>query len=85
MLEGVRAIWFYRLLLAVLLLFGSEFLVWLNPFQRPLTDWLLLGVGYLALACLLLDLAVRFRLRNLYDVMVLAAIYGLLSSLLLKS
>lgn len=76
--------WYLRLLLAALLMFGSELLLWTHPLERPLSEWLLLLPGYAALAALMLDIAVRYRLRDVYDVMILAAIYGLLAGLLLN-
>jgi hypothetical protein len=76
--------WYLRALFAVMLLFGSEMLLWLNPLGRALGDWLPLLVGYLALSALILDLAARYRIRDVYDAMTLLAIYGLLNGLLLN-
>lgn len=76
--------WFIRLLLAALLLFGSEVLLWINPPGLSIGEWLLRVAGYLALAALLLDLAVRYRIKDVYDAMTLLAIYGLLNGLLLN-
>jgi hypothetical protein len=73
--------WLLRLLLAGLLLFGSEVLLWTNLLERTPLDWLLAIVGYVALATLVLDLAVRYRVRDLYDAMALMAIYGLCAGL----
>jgi hypothetical protein len=73
-----------RLLLASCLLFGSEVLLWTNPPGRVVTEWLLLVPGYIALATLLLDLLVRYRVRDLIGVMLLAGMVGLLASLLLN-
>jgi hypothetical protein len=78
------AIWRPRLLLAVALLFGSQILLWTDPTRLPLIDWLALTVGYTATAALLLDLAVRFRIRNIFGVLALVGIYGLLNGLLLN-
>lgn len=71
-------------LLAVLLLFGSEVLAWTNPPQRPLLEWLLLLPGYLALSAVLLDLIVRYRIRDLFGGLLLAGIYSLLAALALN-
>ena len=76
--------WTLRLLLALLLLFGSEILLWIDPPGRAATDWLLLGVGYITLSAVLLDLAARYGIRNLYDVMALTALYALGVGLLLN-
>lgn len=75
--------WWLRLLLGILLALGAEVLLWSTPEQNTLFDWIITLVGHIALAAIILDLAVRFRLRNLYDVMTIIAIYGLLASLLL--
>jgi hypothetical protein len=77
-------VWRLRLLLALMLLFGSEILLWTDPFRRLLTEWIVLIVGYVALASLLLDFAARFRVRNIFGLLALAGIYGLLGSLLLN-
>ena len=77
-------IWLMRLLLGALLFFGSEILLWADPLARPPESWLLLVPGYLVLAVLLLDLLVRYKIRDLWGLMVLAGIYGLLNSLLLN-
>lgn len=79
-----RDAWTLRLLLAGWLLFGSEILLWNDPPGRTLWEWLALLAGYGAMAAVILDLAVRFRIRSVFDVMTLAAIYALLNSLLLN-
>lgn len=68
-------------LLAMLLLFGSEVLAWTNPPQRPLMEWLLLLPGYLAISTILLDLIVRYRVRDLFGGLLLAGIYSLVAAL----
>jgi hypothetical protein len=73
-----------RLLMAALLLFGSEILLWIDPPARAFTDWLLLVVGYVALGALVLDLAARYRIRSVYDAMLVIAIYALCAGLLLN-
>jgi hypothetical protein len=73
-----------RLLLAALLFFGSEVLAWTNPLGHSLLDWLILIPGYLILASILLDLTVRYRVRDLFGGLVLAGIYALLYALLLN-
>ncbi|MEM6281947.1 MAG: hypothetical protein AAF787_07120 [Chloroflexota bacterium] len=69
-------VWLMRLFLAACLFFGSEVLVW-TDIARPV--WLLLaGIpGYVALAALLLDLAVRFKVRDIFGVLTLAGVYAL--------
>lgn len=72
------AAWMGRLLLAVLLFFGCEVLFWTNLQAYLLGDWLVRMVGYGALAVMLLDVAARYRIRDIYDVMTLLAGFGLL-------
>jgi hypothetical protein len=76
--------WRTRALLATLLLFGSEILLWIVPTDRPLLDWIPLILGYITLSSLLLDLAVRYRVRNIFGLLALAGIYGMLNGLLLN-
>src|SRR5512134_3791736 len=73
-----------RLLLAALLAYGSEVLVWTNPPGRPLLEWLLFAPGYLVLASILLDFVVRYRVRDLFGVLILAGFYSLSAALLLN-
>mgnify|MGYP000350740291 CR=1 FL=1 len=77
-------VWALRLLLATLLFFGAELLLWINPLQHSALEWALRIVGYIALATLMLDFAVRYRIREVYDALVLAGIYGLSVGLLLQ-
>ncbi len=73
-----------HLLLAALLAFCSEIVLWTNPPERGLFDWLLLALGYLALSALLLEIGARFRLRDAYGLLMLAGCYGMLNGLLLN-
>jgi len=76
--------WRTRLLLAALLLFGSEILLWNVPTERYILEWIPLILGYVVLAGLILELAVRFRVRNIFGLLALAGIYGMLNGLLLN-
>lgn len=76
--------WVLRALLAALLMFASEALLWASPNLRPAWAWLPLAGAYLALAALLLDVAARWRLRDLFGLMALAGVYGLLNAALLN-
>lgn len=76
--------WLLRGLLAALLLFGGEALLFTNFMEKSVFDWALVVVGCVALATMLLDLAVRFRLRDVYDVLALVAIYGMCAGLLVN-
>ncbi|MEZ4668073.1 MAG: hypothetical protein R3E39_09165 [Anaerolineae bacterium] len=73
-----------RLLLALLLLIGSEVLAWNNPTGRPVVEWVLLLPGYLALSALLLDFMVRYRVRDLFGALILTGIYSLSAALVLN-
>ncbi|MDQ7028163.1 MAG: hypothetical protein Q9P01_11960 [Anaerolineae bacterium] len=83
MTKRTLAAWTLRLLLAILLFFGSEVLLWTHFLQYTWLDWLLRIVGYSVLSIFVLDLAVRFRIRDIYDAMVVFAMYGVLASLLI--
>lgn len=76
--------WLVRLLLAILLLFGSEILTWLHPQLRSPLEWALLFVGNLALATILLDFVARYRVVDLFGLLTLAGIYALLSALVIN-
>jgi hypothetical protein len=76
--------WLVRLLFAAILMFGSEILVWVNPPGRSLLDWLLLIPGYILLAALILDLTVRYRVRDLFGALVLTGVYSLLAALVIN-
>ena len=78
------SIWVVRALLASLFLLGGEILLWNNPQTHDPLEWILRIVGYLLSSTLILDLAVRFRIRNLYDVMTLIMVHVLLVALLIQ-
>jgi len=71
------------LLLAALLAFGSEVLVWQNPLGRAPLDWLPLAAGYLALAALALDFIARYRIRDLFGLLTLSGLISLTGALCL--
>jgi len=72
-----------RLLLAVSLLFGSEVLAWNNPTGHTALEWLMILPGYIALSAVLLDFTVRYRVRDLFGVLVLAGLFSLGAALLI--
>jgi hypothetical protein len=82
--HSALGIWLIRLLLAALLAFGSEVLLWTNPTGRPVLEWLFLIPGYIALSAILLDFIPRYRANDIFGLLVLAGIYGLGASLLLN-
>lgn len=73
-----------RLLLAVLWAIGSEVLLWSYPPDRTVMDWILILAGYGVLAYSLTDLAVRWRLRDLYGVASLGGLAALLYALIIN-
>lgn len=76
-------LWLARLLLMLLIFGSAEILPWASLEQATLPDLLLRGVSYGLMAILLLDLAVRFRVRDVFDSMALVALIGLIASLLI--
>lgn len=78
------SLWVIRLLWACLLLMGNEILLWNNPQTHDPLEWLLRIIGYIASSTIMLDLAVRYRIRNLYDVMTLIAVHAMLVALLIQ-
>jgi hypothetical protein len=77
-------LWLLRLLLATLLFFGSEIVLWQNPLVYSPIDLLIRIVGYPLLATLILDIAQRYRIRDGYDAMVVLAASALIHSLLIN-
>lgn len=76
--------WLVRLLLAVCLMLGSEILLWNNPLNRPLVEWIVLIFGYAGLSAFLLDILVRHKVRDLMGLMTVSGVYGLLNALVLN-
>ncbi len=72
------------ILLALILMFGSEILVWTNPAGRPFWEWLLLIPGYVAISAILLDFTVRYRIRDVFGALLLTGIFSLTSALILN-
>jgi hypothetical protein len=77
--------WRLRGLLAAVLLFFSDFVFWTDPIGRAPLEWALRAGGYGLLAALLLDLAARYRVRDVFGLLALAGIGGLLISLLISA
>lgn len=78
-----QSTWRLRLAFALLLVFGSELFLW-TAIQRPVWHWLPVMIGYVAIATLLLDIMVRFRVKDLFGGLLLAGVYGLLASTLIN-
>jgi hypothetical protein len=77
-------LWTSRLLLGFALLFGGEILFWGDPASHTLLDWVLLAAGYVLIAVVLLDVLLRYRVRDLWGAMIVVGIYGVLNGLLLN-
>lgn len=73
------AVWNTRVLLAAWLLLGAEVLQWTAP-ARALADWPPLLAGYLALAALALDLAQRWRARDVFGLLLLSGLAAAVGS-----
>jgi len=76
--------WGARLSFAAVLLVVSEWGVWQTPTRFGVLDWLGVGVVYVALAAMMLDLIARLRLRDLPGLMLIAGVYGLLNATLIS-
>ena len=79
-----RAAWLLRLWVAVLLFFGSDILLWMNPPGRSTLDWVAAAVAYIALAAALLDTIVRYRVRGINGILLLAGLYALAMALMVN-
>ncbi len=75
--------WSLRFLLAALLFFGGEILFWTELHQLSLLEWGVRLAGYLLLSTAVLDVLVRYRVRDAYVAMALFAGVGLAQSLLI--
>lgn len=77
-------LWTVRLLFASLLLLGGEILLWNNPQVHDVLEWFIRIIAYIVSATLLLDLAVRYRIRNVYDVMTLMVVHVMIVALVIQ-
>jgi hypothetical protein len=76
--------WGARLGFAALLLVCSEWIVWQTPTGFSALEWLGLAVVYLALAGLTLDLVARFAVEDVFGLLLVAGLYGLLNATLIS-
>ncbi|MEL7433050.1 MAG: hypothetical protein AAFN11_03810 [Chloroflexota bacterium] len=83
-MQDIFPAWAIRLLLAGLFAFGSEIILWTQPFTHTPLEWLVRIAGYVLIATLTLDVAQRYRIRDGYDVMVLIAGTAILHSVLIN-
>lgn len=87
MLELVRERipgWRARIAFAAVLLVFSEWIVWQTPLDFNVGEWLAWGAIYLALAALVLDLIARFKVNDVFSLLLVAGIYGLLNATLIS-
>ncbi|MCU0464358.1 MAG: hypothetical protein MUF38_07285 [Anaerolineae bacterium] len=71
-----------RLLLAALLGFATEGLMWAWPTDRGAVDWALIVAGLIASALVILDIFARWRVRDLYGVAAAGGLFALTYSVL---
>jgi hypothetical protein len=83
-LNSKTAVWSLRVLMAAALFFGSEILLWTDPAGRAPVEGLLIVPAYLMTGAVLLDLIARYRVRDLFGIMTIAGIYGLINGLLIN-
>jgi hypothetical protein len=76
--------WGTRLSFGALLLVFSEWIVWQTPTEFTALEWAGLAALYLALAALSLDLIERFHVNDVFSVLVLAGLYGLVNGTLIS-
>lgn len=87
MLELVRERipgWRTRIAFAAVLLVFSEWIVWQTPLDFTVGEWVLWGAVYLALAALMLDLIARFNVNDIFSLLLIAGMYGLLNATLIS-
>ncbi|MCC6617063.1 MAG: hypothetical protein IT320_26560 [Anaerolineae bacterium] len=73
--------WLLRFLLGALLLFGSEILLWNIPYTQDALSWARAVLGHILIAALLLDLAARYRVRDVFGALLLAGVFATLNAL----
>jgi hypothetical protein len=76
--------WGARLSLGALLLVFSEWVVWQTPLSYNALEWAALAAIYLALAAILLDLVSRFNTNEVFSLLLLAGLYGLVDATLIS-
>ena len=76
--------WGTRLSFAALLLVFSEWIVWQTPTDYNVLEWAGIAAIYLALAAITLDLIERFQVNEMFSLLVLAGLYGLVDATLIS-
>lgn len=75
--------WAIRIFVAALFIFGDLLFLW-STIPETLTQWVVTITGFIAISAIVLDLATRYRIRDIYDAMVILAMVGLLAALLIS-
>lgn len=83
-LRALWKTWSLRLIFGMALLVFSEVIMWENPTAHSLPEWAGRVVLYLALGTLIVDLAVRWQVREIAGLAMLSGLYGLLSGVLIN-
>ncbi len=78
------AVWRARLGFGALLLVASELVVWQTPTEHGALRWLALAAIYVALAAVALDLVARLRVHEVFSLLLLAGLYGLVNGTLVS-
>lgn len=77
-------IWGIRIQLGLVLLTLSELVMWQNPIAYSVLDWVVLFFLYVGLATILLDVIVRFQVRDIASLLLAAGLYGLVASTIIN-
>ncbi len=84
-MQNRLSVWGVRLLTGMTLLYCSEIVWWSNnPTEYELPAWIALVVLYVAFGALVLDLLVRFKIGELYGLLLVVGMYGLLNGALVS-
>ena len=76
--------WGTRLSFAALLLVFSEWVVWQTPTTFSALDWGGIAAVYIALAAISLDLIERFQVNEVFSLLILAGLYGVVNGTLIS-
>lgn len=76
--------WGTRFSFAVVLAGFSELIVWQTPTTFSALEWIGLAAVYLALAAVILDLMTRFHVNDIFSLLLIAGVYGLVDATLIS-
>ncbi len=79
-----RSTWAARLSFGALLLVFSELVIWQTPTRFDALEWAGLAVLYVALAAIGLDLVARFHVSDVFSLLLLAGMFGLVDATLVS-